>query len=107
MRLTASHVQTETMPMLFTSRQGHEMNNVSRYGYVCFLHEMHQASNTRLGSVGCQQLDSGLSAARQGLENPISSRNFLFILHLEGFVLMVMEFEIPIIHMCEKSINKC
>jgi hypothetical protein len=70
MGLTASHVETETMPMLFTSRQGHEMNNVSWYGYVCFLHEMHQASNTRLGSVGCQQLDSGLSAERQGLENP-------------------------------------
>jgi hypothetical protein len=93
--------------MLLMSRQRHDMNNVSWCRYVCFLHEIHQASNTRLGSVGCQQPDSGLSAGKQALENPISSRDLPFILHLEGFVLMVMEFEIPIVNVCEKSIKRC
>jgi hypothetical protein len=33
------------------------MNNVSQYKDVCFLHEIHQVNNTRLGSVGCQRPD--------------------------------------------------
>jgi hypothetical protein len=67
----------ETMLVFFTSRQGPEMNYVSQYEDVCFLHEIHQVNNTRLGFVGCQQPDRGLSAAREtGKSHIISEFTF-------------------------------